>query len=293
MVQGMYDGTVRIKEGGDAFIAAFRSALEKENIEIRCSTSIVSCEQTEKNRVDAFRLANGEIIAFKEALFTIHPKLILDLLPPESLRKAFTNRVRAFESSSGFFAIFAVCTDPTLLDDSIFLEFPDTALDSLLLPKNRDDDAMLFFISGMENKIRTLTILEAADPDHFNDWSDSTIKHRSAEYATYKKKKTERILERLFIQHPQLKGNIRVLESSTPLTFRDYLNSPDGSAYGIKQKIGQFNLLGRLPIRNLYAAGQSAVLPGIMGAMVSSFMVCRTLLDPQKFDENIKRRLEQ
>ena len=36
------------------------------------------------------------------------------------------------------------------------------------------------------------------------------------------------------------------------LTARDYLNSPDGSAYGVKQKMGQFNLMGKLPLHNLY-----------------------------------------
>ena len=61
--------------------------------------------------------------------------------------------------------------------------------------------------------------------------------------------------------------DMRVIDSASSLTYRDYLHNPDGSAYGIRQKIGQFNLVGRLPLSNLYAAGQSALLPGVMGAM--------------------------
>ena len=82
-----------------------------------------------------------------------------------------------------------------------------------------------------------------------------------------------------------------MLESSSILTFRDYLNSPDGSAYGIKKKVGQFNLIGKLPLRNLYIAGQSSLLPGIVGAMMSSFIVTRTLIDKAEFNDFICRRL--
>jgi phytoene dehydrogenase-like protein len=80
-------------------------------------------------------------------------------------------------------------------------------------------------------------------------------------------------------------------DSSSMLTFRDYLNSPDGSAYGIRQKVGQFNLFGRLPLRNLYAAGQSAVLPGILGAMLSSFVVARAIIDKETYNDFVNRRL--
>jgi len=42
-------------------------------------------------------------------------------------------------------------------------------------------------------------------------------------------------------------------------------------------------VLGRLPIHNLYAAGQCALLPGIVGAITSAFLVCRSLLGYETF----------
>ena len=99
-------------------------------------------------------------------------------------------------------------------------------------------------------------------------------------------------MERVYELIPELKDHFEVLDSSSPLSFRDYLHSPDGSAYGVKQLIGQFNLLGKLPMKNLYAAGQSSVLPGVMGAMVSSFIVCRTMQDGEAFDAYVNERLD-
>jgi all-trans-retinol 13,14-reductase len=75
------------------------------------------------------------------------------------------------------------------------------------------------------------------------------------------------------------------------LTFRDYLNSPDGSAYGIKQKVGQYNLVGKLPLRNLYAAGQSSLLPGIVGAMMSSFIVARSIIKEDQYNRFLSQNL--
>ena len=294
--QGMHDGIVRVENGGDAFVAALREKLDEAGVKIRCKSHIVSCEEIEGKEVGAFRLDSGDLVHFKNAVLTIHPKAILDLLPPEKLRKAFMNRVNEFESSFGFFALFGVCDAPDLLDDFILLGLPDPNLDGLFQPGDREKDSMLFGISGEEEvagqPVRTLIVLEAVYPEDMEEWTDSSLMKRPAAYAEYKARKTQRIMERILSHLPQLEGHFQVLGSSTPLTFRDYLHSPDGSAYGVKQKMGQFNLLGRLPLRNLYAAGQSSVLPGVMGAMVSSFMVCRTLLGAEEFDAEIQQRLD-
>lgn len=296
MCQGMHDGIVHVKNGGDAFVSAFKKALDTAGVDIQCNRYAVACEEVHERQVGAFRLNSGELVQFTNCVLTIHPQAILDLLPAENLRKAFVNRINSFESSFGFFAVFGVCDDPDGLDDCTLNIVPQCHLDPLLQPGHQPADSMLFCISGKEDiagkPCRTLTALEAVCPEDLNEWADSSLMKRSQSYADYKAEKTERIVERIVAQLPQLKGSFRVLGSSTPLTFRDYLNSPDGSAYGVKQKVGQFNLFGQLPLRNLYAAGQSSVLPGVMGAMVSSFIVCRSILDHSEFDADINRRLD-
>ena len=47
--------------------------------------------------------------------------------------------------------------------------------------------------------------------------------------------------------------------------------------------MGQFNLVGKLSLHNLYAAGQSALLPGIIGAMMSSLIVGRVVVGKEQF----------
>jgi len=73
--------------------------------------------------------------------------------------------------------------------------------------------------------------------------------------------------------------------------FRDYLNNYDGSAYGIKQKVGQYSLRGKLPLHNLYAAGQSSLLQGIIGAMMSSFIIGRSILKEKQYNKFLNQNL--
>ena len=98
------------------------------------------------------------------------------------------------------------------------------------------------------------------------------------------------MMERVNKELPSYSGRLRVIDSASVLTFRDYLNSPDGSAYGVKQKIGQYNVVGKLPLRNCYAAGQSAVLPGVIGSMMSSLLVGRSVLGKDRYGVFVDKR---
>ena len=82
---------------------------------------------------------------------------------------------------------------------------------------------------------------------------------------------------------PAYRETLEFMAAGSVLTAKDYLNSPDGCAYGVKQKMGQFNLIGKLPLHNLFAAGQSALLPGIIGAMMSSLIVGRAVIGKEQF----------
>jgi phytoene dehydrogenase-like protein len=93
----------------------------------------------------------------------------------------------------------------------------------------------------------------------------------------------EAIKDHLFRVCPEFRDTLNFLDAGSILTFKDYLCSPDGSAYGIKQKMGQFNLIGKLPLHNLFAAGQSSLLPGIIGAMMSSLIVGRAVIGKEQY----------
>jgi phytoene dehydrogenase-like protein len=297
--QGLYQSVARIKNGGSAFINAFETKFKEYDIEICKNTYIVSLADINNRRVGRFILNTGEEVASDNCIFTIHPKEILKILPEEYLTRAFIDRISSFESSAGFFSVFAVL-DPGYEEpdfgSSIFSIFPHCDINRLLDPTNKDESALVIIRSVEESggkTYRTVNTFEPSFIEHVEKWKNSRTGSRPQAYQEYKKSKVESIISRILKVFPGYKDRLKVVDSASVLTFRDYLNNYDGSAYGIKQKVRQINLMGKLPLKNLYAAGQSSLLPGIIGAMMSSFIVARSILDEERYSKFLLRNLGQ
>ena len=69
--------------------------------------------------------------------------------------------------------------------------------------------------------------------------------------------------------------------SSTPLTYRDYTATPEGSAYGVRKDwhSPMMTLLTpKTPIPNLLLTGQSLTLHGLLGVSMTSLFTCAEIL---------------
>ncbi|HEX4054726.1 MAG TPA: NAD(P)/FAD-dependent oxidoreductase [Tepidisphaeraceae bacterium] len=293
---GLQESLARVEDGGDAFVDALVDVLKNDGIDIRTRCSIRQCTDIQNRRVGRFILTDGTEVTANSCIFTMHPQSILSVLPQEHLSKAFKDRVTDFESSNSFFTVYG-SLDEMKEQGAVTLAsiLPDTDLNTMLT-RNSDepvDGAMMVLRSrerGSHGPVNTVTALEVAFPESIKHWAPSKLKRRPPEYYEYKRQRTESVVGRIREHIPECR-DMRVIDSASSLTYRDYLHNPDGSAYGIRQKIGQLNLSGRLPISNLYAAGQSALLPGVIGSMTSAFFVCRGILGREVFREYLSGKL--
>lgn len=292
----LYQSTARFRRGGDALVDAFKAAFQKLGVDVRCRTWITELGVAAKDAAERFMLNTGEELSADSAVLTIHPRHILDLLPREHISKAFVSRIESFEASSGFFTIYGVLNGPIAPDfgNSIVSLFPSVDFEQMLDPGYRGDQALVICGSVepvCDTPCQVVTAFEPSFYEHVAAWSHTSLKHRGDAYEAYKAGRVQAIMEHIRRYSPAMGSQLRILDAASMLTFRDYLHSPDGSAYGIKQKAGQYNLIGRLPVRNLFAAGQSSLLPGIAGAMMSSFIVTRGVLGKDNFNRFVREKL--
>ena len=289
------ESIARIKNGGDAFIKAFKKKFKKFNVDIKTNTFITSCENIKKRKVGKFVLNDGSELSPENCIFTIHPQEILKTFKEENTSKAFRDRVKGFEESIGLFNVFIKFTkeDEKPFDPAVITFYPDIDMEKMFI-KGHEGNFPLVMVRSCETvKNRQFNTINAFEISHFKDvakWADSFTGKRSKEYEEYKKNKVSQITKRIIKFFPEYENYLEVIDSASMLTFRDYLNNPYGSAYGIKQKIGQFNLIGRVQYKNTFAAGQSAILPGIIGAMMSGFTICRYLLTKDVYKKFINRQ---
>jgi phytoene dehydrogenase-like protein len=287
---GLQESLARVEHGGDAFVDSLVSILQKANVDIRTRTTIAQCTDVKDKRVGRFVLSDGSEVSATHCIFTIHPRSIVATLPKENLSKAFQSRVDDFQASDAFFTLYG--TIDTLIEEqamTLVSILPGTDLNHMLTCHSPEpvDGPMMVLRSreqAHDGPVQTVTALELAFVENTQQWFNSKLKRRPQEYYAYKSRREESIVTRMRQHIPECR-EMRVIDTASSLTYRDYLHSPDGSAYGIRQKIGQFNVVGRLPLANLYACGQSAILPGVMGAMMSAFFVCRNLMGREAFIE--------
>ncbi len=287
---GFHQSGGTLAGGGDALADSLAKAAERAGVEICCGCGLASFAQGKDKQAGEAILSNGAAIGFDRCLLTIDPAMILDLLGPLHPSPAFRERVGAFEPSIGFLAAYGVLDGAAPGPDfarSVYSEFPGVDFDALMDPATAQERPLVVIEVPGDPAAGTPPSISALEMSFAQDvapWAQTKVRQRPADYLEYKRTRLEAIGKRLGRLVPYA-DRVRWVDTASMLTFRDYLNSPCGSAYGIKQKVGQFGLFGRLPIRNLYAAGQSALLPGVLGAMMSGLFVVRQMVGKEVFDE--------
>jgi all-trans-retinol 13,14-reductase len=108
-------------------------------------------------------------------------------------------------------------------------------------------------------------------------WKDSAPGRRPAPYLEFKREKLASIREAVIHHCPELAA-ADILDGGTPLTNRDFLESPGCGLYGTKHSLRQFSPLPATRIPNLWMAGQSVIAPGVLGAIISGVVACGFIL---------------
>ena len=321
---GLMDDMVRFKNGGQALINAFLKEAQRLDIHIRSSCTVDSFSEITRKHAGKMRLTDGTEIGFDHCIMTIHPAEILRILPPKTVPEDFRTRVKEFQDTCGFFTVFGRLLKPfPELKDGLYSCFSSSRIEDLIRtptsPYSSFDSrsGATFFTSilppsatsAAENtfwncatgimlcteelssgeRVRTLTAFQNVHPGETQRWEKSRTGRRPPDYAAYKQQKSRELCELISRFLPPLRKEFEILDSASMLTYRDYL-PPIGSAYGIRRKTGQFNLFGRLPLRNCYAVGQNALLPGAMGALLSAFAVFRKIAGEEKYLALLRKR---
>ncbi|HAD04632.1 MAG: hypothetical protein A2091_05960 [Desulfuromonadales bacterium GWD2_61_12] len=276
-----------IAGGGGALAKVFADALQAAGVEVCCGVAVTSILCSEAGAVTGVRLADGEEIDCCGCVATLHPRLLPELLPAGVLRPAYCHRLERLEESAGGLVLFANCaaTPAPLRRRNLFLsgggeQFVAGPVDGRPL-----------YLSGCEAGDTGggfLAILPLS-VDDFAPWRSSRRQERPPAYRQRKEDLTAAVLARLRREVPELAGAIRAVAAATPLTYRDYVASPYGSLYGVKHRVGQLNPQAQTRARGLYLAGQATAAPGVLGAMLSGFLACGTILGHESLRQELKR----
>jgi all-trans-retinol 13,14-reductase len=133
--------------------------------------------------------------------------------------------------------------------------------------------------------------------DEVAQWIDTKnitpnhIDNRGADYEGFKNRKTEKLLDAIEHNFPDIRKNIVSTHTSTPLTYRDYIGSKDGNLYGIakdyKDPLRTF-ISPRTKVPNLLLTGQNINFHGVLGVTISAVVTSAELVDKTKLVKDIQ-----
>jgi all-trans-retinol 13,14-reductase len=149
---------------------------------------------------------------------------------------------------------------------------------------------MGIFLKAQKNNSKfaaSLSVMCYMDWKEIENWKETfkTIpnhsNYRGMEYEAFKERKSQKILDKLEMLLPGISNKIKSYSASTPLTYRDYLGTPEGSIYGIAMDANQplkYILSSRQKTKNVFLTGQNLNLHGILGVSISALVTCSEIL---------------
>ncbi|WP_224984090.1 phytoene desaturase family protein [Geomonas agri] len=290
-IAGSYYQSVHgIRGGGLSLARAFDSRLAELGVTVLCSRQAAGIEISPGGAVSGVRLADGELIPCAAAIATVHPQLLLDLVPEGAFRPVYRKRLASLEETVSAVLCFATCDAPIPgLSGSNRFYIPDTrAMDEL--GGRAVGDGALYLSAAYRDGDPAPAGFIGICPALYSEaaaWQ-SRRGERPSGYQEYKEQALERLTAQITSAYPELSGHIASIEASTPLTVRDYCATPLGGLYGVKHMVGQYNPQPATRVPGLFLSGQAVASPGVMGAMLSGLVTCGTLLGHDRIRKELK-----
>lgn len=270
-------GAYRVIQHRTPLAEALVDTLEKAGGIVKTDASVCAVRH-EGGKVRGVRLEGGEEIDAGLVVYTGHPKALAGLCGDGAFRPAYVRRIEETPDTPGIVGVGirwqgAGC--PASSRDIMFYSSWDTGAhyDGRLLSDSQEPPAVYWAGSMAGSDGVSSTVALSFSPfDEWATWSGSVTGRRPDAYYQAKEGAAQRILDVLRRKWPDEASKMSIVDVFTPLSLRDFTGSPRGSAYGMKKSVANLRQ-GRLSpmtrVKGLLLAGQSVVMPGVLGSVIS------------------------
>ncbi|MDE5678490.1 NAD(P)/FAD-dependent oxidoreductase [Phocaeicola sp.] len=223
-----------------------------------------------------------EVIESANVISGLHPQLTLSLLEKNhSIKPAFVSRIKSLENSYGIFTLHLMMKKDCCpyLNHNIYLHGNTDVWYDKTKHKAQTPSCMIS-MQVPRNGNRFTEVVSVLTPmyiDELNAWADTNPEHRGEAYRHFKAQKTEQIL--MFLKQYGFDWShcTERMHTTTPLSYRDYTGTIDGSAYGIVKnyQYPQISFVStRTKLKNLFLTGQNLNVHGALGVTLTAMLTC-------------------
>ncbi len=280
---GFIESSWRLEGDGGQIADKLAAGIHSQRGEIICNAKVR--ELTEKNGKAVYAVCSGgEVYEGDMFISDIHPAQTCQLVRQSNLMKpAYRNRINNLENTFGMFTVSLRIPPKSLRyfnynryiyrKADVWDFYQDkTCIGGVLVSCRVPKDG-----SEYTEQVDLLTPMLWEQCKH---WDGTRAGKRGDDYKALKERMANECLDLAGRFLPGLREQSRSY-TSTPLTWRDYILTPEGSAYGVRKDFRNpllTMLSPRTPVPNLMQTGQSLMLHGVHGVTMTAFHTCAEVL---------------
>ena len=236
--------------------------------------------------VEYVRTKSGKQYTADYYISDVHPCTLMKLTDEKAFPKSYRERLDTIPNTHSAFALY-VKLKPETFPYINHSEYYMTRYADVWNFSRTDRRWPLGFLmmtppNSHQGQYATKVLITAPMPfDMVRRWEDTTVGHRGAEYEAWKAKCAELLLAQIEEMHPGFQACIEAVNTSSPLTIRDFYGVKDGSICGFAKNC-QNIVLSQVPVvtkvRNLLLTGQNVNLHGFCGVPLTAITTCEAIL---------------
>ena len=273
-------GAWRLKGDGQLVVDRLMGQIANGG-KVCCAKKVVGLNLREQHVVEAV-CNDGEVVEAGAFISSIHPAATCHLLsqPPKGM---FTRRICSMENTEGVLTVSLRLRPEALryFNYNVYV-YPDEGW-VWTTAENRSRGVMVSARVPEDGSeyVRQIDLMTPMSWSEVRKWQHSTVGHRGADYNIQKDHWADECVAMAERRIPQLGSLVESRYVSTPLTWRDYTLTPQGSAFGIRKDCHAplLSMLSpRTPVPNLFLTGQSLVMHGVEGVAMTALETCNQIL---------------
>lgn len=270
----------KVSGGSDHLTEVLLKTLSACGGKVITEAEVVGFSST-SDKIDGVVLKDGRKFFGKNFISNFHPAMTLKLKGLEKIRSNYRNRIQSLENTAGFFTLYLVFKEDYFpyLNYNLFQYYNDDYFNDELPGEQWPHSYVIYtpFYHEGQKFTRTASIISFMKNEDCRKWIDLAPEQRGQDYYDFRDMKAEKLLDAVEKRYPGIRNGIEKYYVSTPVTFKDFTGTPEGSGYGIMkdwENPARSIILPRTKIPNLYFTGQNLNIHGVLGTTTSAFITC-------------------
>lgn len=278
----------KFSKGSDQLATALEQIITVNGGEVKVDSEVVRFVIADRIAT-AVELKDGSQIRGKHFISNLHPAQTVKLLEPGVFRKAYVHRVENLENTIGTYCLYIKLKKGSFrnINSNIYISGGKNAWHPGEYDNRPWPGACILYTTPDDSNpdyAQSMTISSYMKYEEVKRWENTRVGKRGKDYRDFKRERAKLLIALADSRLEGLGEAIDEYYTATPLTFRDYTGTPEGSLYGIMKDCRNPRhsyISPNTRVHNLYLTGQNSGvgLHGVLGVTVSALFTCANLLD--------------